>query len=46
MGLVFAETLTAPIIDQMDVDWIVKPIEEEESWMTPIKNFLKMEPSH
>ena len=40
LGLVPVEVLSAPSTDEMDVDWIMNVSQEQESWMTPILEYL------
>ena len=40
LGLVPVEVLSAPSTDEMDVDWIMNVSQEQESWMTPILDYL------
>ena len=40
LGLVPVEVLSAPSTDEMDVDWIMNVSQEQESWMTPIFEYL------
>ena len=39
LGLVPVEVLTAPSTDEMDIDWIMAISQEQESWMTLIKEY-------
>ena len=40
LGLVLVEVLSSPSTDEMDIDWIMTVSQEQESWMTPIKEYL------
>ena len=40
MGLVPIETLYAPSIDVMEVDFALETEIEKESWITPFKQYL------
>ena len=40
LGLVPVEVLSAPSIDEMEIDWIMTVSQEQQSWMTPIMEYL------
>jgi len=40
LGSVHIEVLSTPSIDDMDVDWVMNLSQEQESWMTLIKEYL------
>ena len=40
LGLVPVEVLSAPSTDEMDIEWIMTRSQEQESWMTPIMEYL------
>jgi len=40
LGSVPVEVLSTPSIDDMDIDWIMNLSQEQESWMTPIEEYL------
>ena len=40
LGLAPVEVLSAPSINEMDIDWIMSVSQEQESWMTPIIEYL------
>ena len=40
LGLVPVEVWTTPSSDEMEIDWVMTVSQEQESWMTPIKEYL------
>ena len=40
LGLVPVEVLSTPSTDEMEIDWIMTVSREQESWMTPMKEYL------
>jgi len=40
LGMIPVEVLSSPSTEDMDVDWIMDVTQEQELWMTPIKEYL------